>query len=249
MRLNIYLKAILVFFIIFQVKDCRTLGRMYESDSNNKYYIENEQKYKWVEALSTCLEMNMSLVTIDTASKSNEINRLVLKTFGKKVELWVGGLRNRYPSQHFTWIPTAKSFTNTYWEGKNPDNSGNAEYCVEIGWGNNMEWNDKSCDYELGFICEPNHHHLEKASWQKQLQQGAEKQQLLQAQVLEKDKREKILLQELESIKEALNQQKEKVKELMETNEKNLQQLNEMKNRKYHDIILHFHQDRYAANN
>ncbi|XP_023305972.2 lectin subunit alpha-like [Lucilia cuprina] len=240
MRLIFYFYVIAVFLLVIKVKLFTAFGRVYETNNKNKFYIENDQKYNWVEAFSSCLEMNMSLVTIESASKSNEINRLVQDTFGKRLNLWIAGVRNRYPIQHFVWLPSAKKFSYTYWEGQNPDFSGAVEYCVHIGWGSKMEWNDKACNFEFGFICEPNHQLLEKVGLQQQLQQEIEKQQKLQTQLMEWEKREKSLLQELQSIKESLKLQKGKTKEYMEKYENSLEL--QLKCQKYH-INFNFRQD------
>ncbi|XP_065361565.1 lectin subunit alpha-like [Calliphora vicina] len=233
-----YLYLTLVFLLLFKVNQISSYGRMYTADSTNKYYIENDQKYTWIEALAKCRKMNMSLLTIDTVTKSNEINQLVQHIFSKKVTLWVGGFRMRHPTHHFVWVETGKPFTYTYWEGKNPDFKGQNEYCIDIGWGNKMEWNDDSCNFETGFVCEPNHQLLENERLQQQFHQEVDKQQKLHTQVLETEKREKMLLQELESVKNDVKQKEEF------WNQRTTLQLEEMKNKKYGDINFHFHQDR-----
>ncbi|XP_037815054.1 lectin subunit alpha-like [Lucilia sericata] len=55
---------------------------------------------------------------------------------------------------NYTWMATGQQFNYTYWKVNNPDFTNNNEYCVEIGWGSDMEWNELS--YKYGLICEQN---------------------------------------------------------------------------------------------
>ncbi|XP_065362212.1 lectin subunit alpha-like [Calliphora vicina] len=235
MSLTYSLYLILIILFIFKVHIIATVGRMYTSDRNNTYYIEDEKKYNWMEAFANCVEMNMSLLTIDSVTKSNEINQLVQKTFGKNIPLWVGGIMTRHPTRHFIWLPMGKPFIYTYWEGNNPDFANYNEYCVEIGWGNKMEWNDKYCNHQIGFVCEPNPQLLKIENLQRQLQQAVEK-------VQESEKHK------LESVNKDFPQKEMYCKENLEKNQEILQQLEDIKNKTHRDLILHFHQDRYMHN-
>ncbi|TMW52748.1 hypothetical protein DOY81_002198 [Sarcophaga bullata] len=130
-----------------------TREKLYTADKKRFFYIENEYKYDWFESMIKCTRMNMSLLTIDSKSKSDEINKIVKTAFGKNVILWVGGYavgKNR----QFTWIGTGEEFSYTYWNGKNPDFNNNDEYCVQIGWSASMQWNDNKCTSKYGFVCE-----------------------------------------------------------------------------------------------
>ncbi|KAI8125169.1 hypothetical protein FF38_06717 [Lucilia cuprina] len=148
---------IIVVLIIYQLNCIHSFGNIYITADNKLYYIDENQKYTWFDALSECLKLNMNLVTIETYSKSEEINYLVKETFGKVVVLWVGGIMIRNSdTRNYTWMPIGQQFNYTYWKVNNPDFTNNNEYCVEIGWGSDMEWNDDNCGYKYGFICEQN---------------------------------------------------------------------------------------------
>ncbi|XP_065357061.1 lectin subunit alpha-like [Calliphora vicina] len=146
---------LIVFLLIYKLNGANTTGKFYTTDENKKYYINDEQKYTWFDGLSECLKLNMTLVSVETSLKSQEVNTLVKNTFDRIVILWVGGIMTRYPdSRHYIWIATGQPFNYTYWHGKNPDFKGNNEYCIQIGWGPNMEWNDNRCTSNYGFMCE-----------------------------------------------------------------------------------------------
>ena len=98
--------------------------------------------------------MNMSLVTIDTKRKSDDITALLKNNFGKRVPLWIGGTVNGVNPRQFVWIATGKKFVFTNWAVGQPDFAGSNEYCAQTGWTDNMEWNDHVCGLPFGFMCE-----------------------------------------------------------------------------------------------
>ncbi|XP_037827285.1 lectin subunit alpha-like, partial [Lucilia sericata] len=111
--------------------------------------------YTWFDGLSECLKMNMTLVSIETQHKSEEINTLVKSIFNKNVILWVGGILTHYPdARNYIWISTGEKFSYTFWKHQNPDFSLNNEYCIQLVSASNMEWNDNVCEVKYGFICE-----------------------------------------------------------------------------------------------
>ncbi|XP_065355053.1 lectin subunit alpha-like [Calliphora vicina] len=227
---------VLVCLFICQINDIYAFGRIYTTANNKQYFIEAGQEYTWFDGLSRCLKMNMNLVTIETEAKSQEINSLVENTFGKPVKLWVGGVMTHFQdARQYIWIHTGLPFSYTYWNGENPDFYNNAEYCVQIGWGPNMEWNDKYCNSRLGFICEYAQntaiHNQQLNGNGKELENKIEQlQQQLKDHVELKDqwqmataKREFILQNELQQLKEQLKLQKKETEEyvLREGNLKN----------------------------
>ncbi|XP_046806192.1 lectin subunit alpha-like [Lucilia cuprina] len=218
--------AVIIILMILKIKPIKSYGRKLTSDQNNVYYIDSEQKYSWFEALIACIEMDMTLATIDSSTKSYEINTLVRNNFGN-VRLWIGGIMSRYPNRHFIWLATGKPFTYTNWQGNNPDFYGNNEYCAHIGWINDLQWNDIVCTNKQGFICEYSQKDQQSKQMQQELQIATAKQQELQQQ-LEKNKQElqthmhkkqqqeEKLQQELESVKEISKQENHKNQEIQQ---------------------------------
>lgn len=162
-------------------------------------------QYSWTEALISCMEMDMTLVSIESYTKSNEINSLVRSKFGN-VKLWIGGIMSRYPSRHFIWLNTGKRFSYTNWHGNNPDFFANNEYCAHIGWGRNLEWNDLACTDKLGYICEPNQKKLETKQLQQQVEKENKKLQDLQQQLQLEIQKQNELQQQVQ------NEQEQKIK-------------------------------------
>ncbi|XP_037807838.1 lectin subunit alpha-like [Lucilia sericata] len=149
------LYQLIALLFICKIKGIYSYGKIYTTSDNKQYYIDAEQEYTWFDGLSRCLKMNMNLVSIETEQKSEKINQLVMETFGRNIKLWVGGVMTHYhDGRQYIWTHTGQPFTYSFWSGANPDFETNSEYCVQIGWGYNMEWNDKSCDSRLGYICE-----------------------------------------------------------------------------------------------
>lgn len=72
---------------------------------------------------------------------------------GKNLVLWISGYAVGDQRQ-FMWMTTGEEFTFTNWTSGNPDFSEKKEYCVQIGNGPYMEWNDNTCTKKFGFICE-----------------------------------------------------------------------------------------------
>lgn len=100
----------------------------------------------------------MILVTLETKSKTDEINSLILDTFGEKKLYWVGGFGSQYPNKFtYKWIATGIEFSYTLWDANEPNFAGSNQYCINIGWGGSkMLWSDYMCHDKNGFICEEN---------------------------------------------------------------------------------------------
>uniref|UniRef100_A0A1I8NIS9 C-type lectin domain-containing protein n=1 Tax=Musca domestica TaxID=7370 RepID=A0A1I8NIS9_MUSDO len=144
---------ILFSFVISTIIYSSVLARFYTSDKNNVYFISEQHTHNWFRSFTACSALNMSLVTIEDHAKSQEINRLVLRTFGKNKILWIGAVRGDR-SDKFTWITTGEPLVYSFWKSGQPDNFGNAEFCLQIGWGSEMQWNDHQCRANYGYICE-----------------------------------------------------------------------------------------------
>lgn len=68
--------------------------------------------------------------------------------------MWIGGSDQSRESQ-FIWSKSKNIITFTKWFLDNPDNYKGNEDCIEM-LAITGEWNDRSCDYNTGFICEKN---------------------------------------------------------------------------------------------
>lgn len=98
----------------------------------------------------------MFLISIETREKSEQINELVMKNFGKTY-LWIGGyvLPNSDPLK-FLWIRSGQVLNYAFWGSVYPQpiiSNNNPKYCIQIGL-YNMKWLNYNCENKVGFICE-----------------------------------------------------------------------------------------------
>lgn len=114
-------------------------------------------QFTWFEGLARCASMNMSLVTIDTKTKSDDIAALLKNNFNKHIFLWIGGCVNGTDPRQFVWIATGKEFTFSNWGTNQPDFSHHNEYCAHLDYSTTVTWNDNICQSTLGFMCENKH--------------------------------------------------------------------------------------------
>lgn len=133
--------------------------------------------------------MDMTLVTIDSKDKSDEITDLLRKTFTNINPAWTGGVAIG-DDRHFVWVSDAANAQFTNWSPGEPSFSDNNEYCLLTGWKSNLQWNDANCHSKFGIICEySQHYHVQKEMHDK-LQEHLVKEQQLQTEL---DKNELLL--------------------------------------------------------
>lgn len=144
----------------------------------------------------------MTLVTIETTAKSEEINSLVIKSVGRTY-LWIGGIATRHPAPNkFVWLKTLNQITSTFWHDNYPQFSRDNEYCILIGFTANMKWANNNCVLKYGYICEEDSEKLKQQDLQKNLTLEIKERENLQ-QELEKQKAiAEDLKKQLQNIKE-----------------------------------------------
>ncbi|XP_065361882.1 lectin subunit alpha-like isoform X2 [Calliphora vicina] len=102
--------------------------------------------------------MNMTLVEINTSTKSLELNTLITNLQKhnniKMGYLWIGGILSQIPNKKFVWLSTGDELTYTNWYDNNPDFYNDNEFCIEMVMEKNLKWNDDSCTTIGGFVCE-----------------------------------------------------------------------------------------------
>ena len=110
-------------------------------------------QFTWYNALARCGSMNMSLVTIDSKNKLDDITALVNTSFSQGAHLWLGGCVNAIDPLEYVWVATGKKFEFNNWAPNQPDFSNSSEYCAHMR-ASTMLWNDILCTYQMGFMCE-----------------------------------------------------------------------------------------------
>ncbi|XP_030613273.1 CD209 antigen-like protein C [Archocentrus centrarchus] len=122
--------------------------------SGSCYFLSNESG-SWTRARQDCRGKGADLVIIDVNSEQTFLSKLT------KSETWSWiGLTDGCIEGTWKWID-GSSLTLRYWDDKQPDNGGGdpkwgEEDCAHIRSGKNTEenWNDRSCEADLRWICE-----------------------------------------------------------------------------------------------
>ncbi|XP_037822321.1 lactose-binding lectin l-2-like [Lucilia sericata] len=174
---SLQLFAILLISCI-KIQSIYSIDNLYTSKLNNVYYMDNEQKYTWFDALSKCARMNMSLATIDTKEKSDDITDLMKATFSNPNPLWIGGAATG-SDHHYVWISNGEKFDFTNWNPGEPSYYSESELCLLTGWNAELRWNDHQCHKTFGMLCELSQYYYWEEEIQEELQREvADKQQL-----------------------------------------------------------------------
>nr|XP_022307439.1 perlucin-like protein isoform X1 [Crassostrea virginica] len=111
-------------------------------------YLYIKTPHNWFEAQMKCREFGGTLVQID----SKEENDWLLKTLPKE-RSW---LDHTDVGTEGTWklFSTGRSPTFTNWSKGQPDNRGNQDCACNYYNRKTGAWDDVTCSYKLGFICE-----------------------------------------------------------------------------------------------
>lgn len=161
----------------------------------------------------------MSLISIETREKFEQINKLVKKNVGMNF-LWIGGyaLPNSDPLK-FLWVRSGQILNYAYWESGNP-RTGYGD-CIQSGF-SNMAWFNYHCRDKVGFICESlpptsiieNNKIKEMEKKLQDLQQQLEDQQKLTENLTMKIKQYQLKQQELEQNKLLMDNDLEDCKDI-----------------------------------
>ncbi len=102
----------------------------------------------WFNAQEVCEAMHTDLLTL-AGFGDNKAAAAIAKSY--EVDLWMG--MSDYASEgDWTWVDGASvNFTN--WGSGEPNNFGNDEDCMEVGYYANGKWNDNSCSEQHPFMC------------------------------------------------------------------------------------------------
>ncbi|XP_042281496.1 CD209 antigen-like protein A [Thunnus maccoyii] len=119
------------------------------------YFLSSESG-SWSRGRQDCREKGADLVVIDSTEEQTFLSTVTEETWS-----WIG-LTDRDKEGTWKWID-GTPLTLSYWEIDQPDN-GNGdpqwgeEDCVHMRTGKKTEhnWNDRSCNTSLRWICEKN---------------------------------------------------------------------------------------------
>ncbi|XP_048826642.1 lectin-like [Brienomyrus brachyistius] len=91
------------------------------------------------------------LVSVHEEQANSDVLCIVMKYNYSSPRIWLGAME-LFQSKKFIW--TDGSLWNfEKWVPGQPDNTHNAEDCVEMNWNNTGLWNDDSCERKKNFVC------------------------------------------------------------------------------------------------
>uniref|UniRef100_A0A1I8QAG8 C-type lectin domain-containing protein n=1 Tax=Stomoxys calcitrans TaxID=35570 RepID=A0A1I8QAG8_STOCA len=144
--------VILYAFLVLLIWCQAYAGKFYTTQDRTKlYYIESDKKFNWYEAQRQCSMQNMSLITLDSAKRSQQFTRLCVAEFYYNFpNSWIGGHGKRDGT--YAWISTGYNFNYNRWQKHQPSGEGEGK-CVII-LSNTHEWASEDCSQLRGFVCE-----------------------------------------------------------------------------------------------
>ncbi|XP_017132517.2 CD209 antigen [Drosophila elegans] len=109
------------------------------------FYIDDTEK-SWLEAKESCREMGAHLAAIKDAEELAAIKVKLTKN-----RYWLG-INDREFSGIYMSVASGKVAPFLKWGSGEPNHAGNAERCIELLGG--IEMNDNKCSDKYGFICQ-----------------------------------------------------------------------------------------------
>uniref|UniRef100_A0A1I8QEM4 C-type lectin domain-containing protein n=1 Tax=Stomoxys calcitrans TaxID=35570 RepID=A0A1I8QEM4_STOCA len=133
-------------------------GSWHTANDGRDYFVETGRGYNWFQAMDECSRRGLHLAVIDSEEKNFGLVRLLGKVFDPVVNLWIGhhDELNKKKDKNRNWysVSTGKIINFKFWASGEPNNLFGKEHCVHIYKSKDFKWNDRSCDYSYGYICE-----------------------------------------------------------------------------------------------
>lgn len=106
----------------------------------------------WTDAREVCEDWGYALVTVNDEDEEEFLDQ-VLESLEFE-DAWIGyNDRGESNEDDFTWTGAPGSDYENWFENE-PNNYGGNEDCVEKRYNFDRQWNDRTCDQEVSFICE-----------------------------------------------------------------------------------------------
>ncbi|XP_017152509.1 collectin-10-like [Drosophila miranda] len=123
---------------------------LFKKIGSKYYYIENEIRTNWRDALDKCGEIEAHLVSVQS---EDEMKALVMMLDDNK-RYWTD-LNDLKTEGEFISATTGLKGTFFHWQEPEPNDMENSEDCVEIRTFSDEDgMNDQSCNERIYFICE-----------------------------------------------------------------------------------------------
>ncbi|XP_078525792.1 CD209 antigen-like protein D [Lissotriton helveticus] len=132
----------------FFYKDCPINWQLH----NETCYFFSQTPLSWEVSRSSCQSSQADLVII-----ADREEQLFIRNAKKAGLYWIG-LMDKDAEGTWKWVNGSNVQPETFWNCKQPDNSGGNEHCATVGSYENcgypMDWNDDICETAYNFICE-----------------------------------------------------------------------------------------------
>jgi hypothetical protein len=127
-------KSLLTMLLVAAVTSAQA-APVFVGSYNGKDYFRTSAATNWTAAEAEAVSVGGHLVAINDAAEQTALGGF----FGTTERLWIG-LTDAFSEGVFAWT-TGEAVTFTFWNGGEPNNSGNEDYTV-INWANAGRWND-----------------------------------------------------------------------------------------------------------
>ncbi|CAB3383173.1 Hypothetical predicted protein [Cloeon dipterum] len=128
-------------------------GAYYIIDGTS-YYLEENIKVPWDEALSDCQNRSMTLVSFETRREFEKVVQFLYYSVHDLLWIWTGGHRTANTSS-WNW-DAGSSITEFHWAEFQPNLPQDEDACINF-CGLYKAWDDDECLLQLSYMCEEVH--------------------------------------------------------------------------------------------
>ncbi|KAL7886208.1 hypothetical protein AOLI_G00065030 [Acnodon oligacanthus] len=127
-----------------------------ELSGSEKCFRYYRTELTWTEAENECVKYNGNLASVHSLQENAFLQNFIKLVTGTFTRVWLGATDN---AKEGTWLWSDGSKMNYQnWGPTQPSNYLGKENCLEINYGDTLQWNDDACDVRKPFIC-----HLKKS--------------------------------------------------------------------------------------
>ncbi|KAH8282387.1 hypothetical protein KR054_007349 [Drosophila jambulina] len=127
---------------------------------NDGYYFFGRDSLNWYEAYEKCRGLDSELVTFETDAEFDFVAGYLMAN-GSRENYWTSGNDLGKTGTH-KWFTSGQIINTLRWAVKQPDNSGQREHCIHMGYiyqnSQKFELNDRPCAQDnnslFKYICE-----------------------------------------------------------------------------------------------
>ncbi|RVE60798.1 hypothetical protein OJAV_G00184880 [Oryzias javanicus] len=124
------------------------------SDLDGRSFLFVKENLTWIKAEKNCQSMKANLASVHSEKEYRFIQDLIISTTGKSLLSWIGGSDCH---QNNLWIWSDGSvFSFTMWSPRQPDDLHGIQSCIQMNFGETLNWDDTACFHNRTSICARN---------------------------------------------------------------------------------------------